>query len=172
MNRPEESYAHILMNTSMQERRGKLILKEDIDADGNVVNSEEHSYKNIRYAENIDFTYVPRYLVYATAYEAIYIGKEVISSSVGRRKYGTEEVKTKTDYGYNALYVPSSVTTTISGAQIDAICLKEIHQLREAHDAILIGQHIRYLRESSVLLLKFLDEVSRIRSSLVHSFSQ
>ena len=103
------------MNTSMQERRGKLILKEDIDADGNVVNSEEHSYKNIRYAENIDFTYVPRYLVYATAYEAIYIGKEVISSSVGRRKYGTEEVKTKTDYGYNALYVPSSVTTTISG---------------------------------------------------------
>ena len=114
-NRPEESYAHILMNTSMQERRGKLILKEDIDADGNVVNSEEYSYKNIRYAENIDFTYVPRYLVYATAYEAIYIGKEVISSSVGRRKYGTEEVKTKTDYGYNALYVPSSVTTTISG---------------------------------------------------------
>ena len=80
-----------------------------------MVNSEEHSYKNIRYAENIDFTYVPRYLVYATAYEAIYIGKEVISSSVGRRKYGTEEVKTKTDYGYNALYVPSSVTTTISG---------------------------------------------------------
>ena len=114
-NKPEESYAHILMNTSMQERRGKLILKEDIDADGNVVNSEEHSYKNIRYAENIDFTYVPRYLVYATEHEAIYIGKEVISSSVGRRKYGTEEVKTKTDYGYNALYVPSSVTTTISG---------------------------------------------------------
>ena len=64
------------------------------------------------------------------------------------------------------------ITTTISSAQIDAICLKEIHQLRETHDAILIGQHIRYLRESSVLFLKFLDEVSCIGTSLVHSLSQ
>ena len=107
-----DSLAVLFVQRTKDSSRGSLMSKESIDASGNVVACDSHTFSCL--SSDTSFSWVPRYVYFSTADIGLWTGREDVSSQTESSMFGERSVTRTTSYAYNSDFLRTEERTSDS----------------------------------------------------------